>query len=143
MAGKYDVAIIGGGMGGLITGLYLQKLGKRSIILEHGHQVGGNMSGIWRKGFYFDCGDQSMEDFGILFPVLKELDLYDVSIVSFPAYPATEGSTSLRSLVRRMQRRQKMQELEQRFNREPRPARQPKMTMFERRLWLEQTKNRG
>jgi len=77
MTKKYDVAIIGGGMGGLITGLYLQQMGKRSIILEHGQQVGGNMSGIWRKGFYFDCGDQSMEDFGVLFPVLKELDLYD------------------------------------------------------------------
>ncbi len=77
MTAKYDVAIIGGGMAGLITGLYLQQMGKRSIILEHGVQVGGNMSGIWRKGFYFDCGDQSMEDFGVLFPILRELDLYD------------------------------------------------------------------
>ncbi len=77
MGKKYDAAIIGGGMAGLITGLYLQKMGKRSIILEHGQQIGGNMSGIWRKGFYFDCGDQSMENFGILFPTLKDLDLYD------------------------------------------------------------------
>ncbi len=77
MTTKHDAIIIGGGMGGLITGLYLQKLGKRSMILEHGHQVGGNMSGIWRKGFYFDCGDQSTEDLGILFPILKDLDLHD------------------------------------------------------------------
>ena len=34
------------------------------------------MAGIWRKGFYFDCGDQSTEDVGILFPILKELGLY-------------------------------------------------------------------
>ncbi len=77
MAKKYDTAIIGGGMGGLITGLYLQKMGTRSVILEHGQQVGGNMSGIWRKGFYFDCGDQSMEDYGILFPILQDLELYN------------------------------------------------------------------
>ncbi len=77
MGKKYDTAIIGGGMAGLISGLTLQKLGKRSIILEHGSQVGGNMSGIWRKGFYFDCGDQSMESFGILFPILQDLGLYD------------------------------------------------------------------
>ena len=77
MAPRYDTAIIGGGMAGLIAGLSLQKMGKRSIILEHGRQVGGNMSGIWRKGFYFDCGDQSMESFGILFPILEELGLYD------------------------------------------------------------------
>ena len=76
MKDKYDVVIIGGGIAGLCTGLYLQKMGKTSIILEHGHQVGGNMAGIWRKGFYFDCGDQSTEDVGILFPILKELGLY-------------------------------------------------------------------
>ncbi|MCX5865915.1 MAG: NAD(P)/FAD-dependent oxidoreductase [Proteobacteria bacterium] len=74
---KYDVIVIGGGIAGLIAGLHLQKLGKRSLILEHGHQVGGNMSGIWRQGFYFDCGDQSTENVGIIFPILKELGLYD------------------------------------------------------------------
>lgn len=77
MGDPYDVVIIGGGIAGLCTGLYLQKMGKKSVILEHGNQVGGNMSGIWRKGFYFDCGDQSTEDVGILFPILKELNLYD------------------------------------------------------------------
>ena len=77
MTGKYDVAVIGGGIAGLCAGLYLQQMGKRSIILEHGRQVGGNMSGIWRKDFYFDCGDQSTEDMGIIFPILKDLNLYD------------------------------------------------------------------
>jgi len=74
---KYDTIVIGGGIAGLIAGLNLQKLGKRSLILEHGQQVGGNMSGIWRKGFYFDCGDQSTEDVGVLFPILEDLGLYD------------------------------------------------------------------
>ena len=48
MPDKFDVVIVGGGIAGLCTGLYLQKMGKRSIVLEHGNQVGGNMSGIWR-----------------------------------------------------------------------------------------------
>lgn len=77
MIKPYDVTIIGGGIAGLCTGLYLQKMGKRSLILEHGQQVGGNMSGVWRKGFYFDCGDQSTENVGVLFPILQELGLYD------------------------------------------------------------------
>jgi len=76
MGKKYDVVIIGAGISGLCTGLYLQRMGKRSLILEHGQQVGGNMSGIWRKGFYFDCGDQSTENVGVLFPILDELGLY-------------------------------------------------------------------
>lgn len=77
MGQEYDVIIIGGGIAGLSAGLYLQKMGKRSLILEHGRQVGGNMSGIWRQGFYFDCGDQSTENVGLLFPMLDELGLYD------------------------------------------------------------------
>ncbi len=77
MEQHFDVVIIGGGIAGLFTGLHLQKMGKRSIILEHGHQVGGNMSGIWRQGFYFDCGDQSTENVGMLFPMLEELGLYN------------------------------------------------------------------
>ena len=74
---KYDIVIIGGGIAGLSAGIYAQKMGKRSIILEHGNQVGGNMSGVWRKGFFFDCGDQSSEDVGVLFTLLNDMGLYD------------------------------------------------------------------
>ncbi len=74
---KYDVVIIGGGISGLCAGIYLQRMGKRTIILEHGNQPGGNMSGGWRKGFYFDWGDQSTENVGVLFTILDELGLYD------------------------------------------------------------------
>jgi len=77
MREKYDVVIIGAGIAGLSAGLYLQKMGKRSLILEHGSQVGGNMCGGWRKGFYFDYGDQSTENVGVLFTLLEELGLYD------------------------------------------------------------------
>jgi len=77
MSHPYDVVIIGGGISGLCTGLYLQKMGKRSLILEHGSQVGGNMCGVWREGFFFDCGDQSTENVGVLFTILSELGLYD------------------------------------------------------------------
>ncbi len=77
MKDKYDVIIIGAGIAGLCTGLYLQRMGKRTIILEHGPTPGGNITGHWRKGFYFDPGDQSTENVGILFPILDELGLYD------------------------------------------------------------------
>ncbi len=77
MKSDYDVIIIGAGIAGLISGNYLARAGKRVLLLEQNHQPGGNMSGFRRRGFYFDAGDQSFESLGIVFPILRELGLYD------------------------------------------------------------------
>jgi len=74
---RYDVIVIGAGVGGLVCANYLARQGKRVLVLEHGDRVGGNISGIRRKGFFFDAGSQSTENVGILFPILEELGLYD------------------------------------------------------------------
>lgn len=74
---KYDAIIIGAGVGGLVCGNYLVRNGKKVLILEHGRAVGGNISGIRRKGYFFDAGSQSTENVGILFPILEELGLYN------------------------------------------------------------------
>lgn len=73
----YDAIVVGGGMGGLVAANYLAKFGKRTLLLEQNHQPGGNMSGFWRKGYYFDGGDQSFESLGIVFPILQDLGVYD------------------------------------------------------------------
>lgn len=77
MAEHYDALIIGAGMGGLMCGNFLTSKGRKVLILEHNHQPGGLMAGFRRQGFYFDAGDQSIESMGILFPLLKQLGLYD------------------------------------------------------------------
>ncbi len=74
---RYDTIVVGAGMGGLICGNFLARGGKRVLMLEQNHQPGGLMGGFWRKGFYFDAGDQSIESMGITFPILKLLGLYD------------------------------------------------------------------
>jgi phytoene dehydrogenase-like protein len=74
---KYDVVIIGGGMGGITAANACAKQGLKTLVLEQNHHTGGNMSGFRRKGFYFDGGDQSFESLGIVFPILEELDLLD------------------------------------------------------------------
>ncbi|RJP30886.1 MAG: NAD(P)/FAD-dependent oxidoreductase [Actinobacteria bacterium] len=74
---KYDVIIIGAGVSGLVCGNYLVRKGKKVLVLEHGRAVGGNISGIRRKGYFFDAGSQSTENVGILFPILEELGLYN------------------------------------------------------------------
>lgn len=75
MPGQYDVAIIGAGVGGLLTGNYLARRGFKTVLLEQHVRPGGCVCGFARQGFYFDGGDQSFGSSGIVFPILKELGL--------------------------------------------------------------------
>jgi len=52
----YDVVIIGGGLGGLECALILAKEGKRVIVLEKNHQIGGNLQVFSRDKVVFDTG---------------------------------------------------------------------------------------
>jgi prolycopene isomerase len=74
---SYDVIVIGAGMAGLMSAAYLARGGAKVCVLESNHQSGGLMAGIRRKGFYFDAGDQSFEQGNIVFPILKQLGIYD------------------------------------------------------------------
>ena len=53
---KYDVIIIGSGLGGLECGYILARQGKRVLILEQGNQPGGCLQSYKRKGMSFDTG---------------------------------------------------------------------------------------
>jgi all-trans-retinol 13,14-reductase len=53
---KYDVVIIGSGLGGLLCGNILSKEGKSVCILEKQHQFGGNLQTFKRDGKVFDTG---------------------------------------------------------------------------------------
>ncbi len=57
----------------------LQQRGHRVLVLEHNHQAGGLLSGMRRRGFYFDVGCQSFEDMGIVFPMLEAYGLSDLA----------------------------------------------------------------
>lgn len=53
---KYDVIIIGAGIGGLICGSYLAKKKIRVLIIEKHYQAGGCCTSFRRNGFTFDSG---------------------------------------------------------------------------------------
>jgi len=53
---KYDVVIIGSGLGGLACGNILSKEGMNVCILEKQHQFGGNLQTFKRDGKVFDTG---------------------------------------------------------------------------------------
>ncbi|UCG27757.1 MAG: NAD(P)/FAD-dependent oxidoreductase [Bacteroidales bacterium] len=54
--GKYDVIIIGGGLGGLICSAILGKEGYRVCIIEKNKKIGGSLQTFSRNGVKFDVG---------------------------------------------------------------------------------------
>jgi phytoene dehydrogenase-like protein len=86
---EYDVIIIGAGIGGLVCGCYLAKAGKKVLIIEKNHQVGGYCCSFYRNGVLFDACVESLSacsDNNSLGMILNELGLIEkVKILrSFP-----------------------------------------------------------
>ena len=53
---KFDVVIIGSGLGGMVCGTILSKEGKRVCIIEKNEQIGGSLQTFKREGVTFDTG---------------------------------------------------------------------------------------
>ncbi len=53
---KYDVVIIGSGLGGMVCGTILSKEGKRVCIIEKNEQIGGSLQTFMREGVTFNTG---------------------------------------------------------------------------------------
>lgn len=70
-----DVLVVGAGMAGLTTAAYLSKAGFKVTLCDKGKITGGLVNSFDYKGFVFDGGIRSIENSGIVFPMLKELGL--------------------------------------------------------------------
>ena len=77
MIKKYDVVVIGSGIGGLICACYLAKFGLKVLIVEQNDKPGGCCSSFQRNGYKFDVGVHYFAGikFGILGTILDELKL--------------------------------------------------------------------
>lgn len=53
---KYDVVIVGSGLGGLVSAIILAKEGKKVCVLEKNQQFGGNLQTFARDKQIFDTG---------------------------------------------------------------------------------------
>jgi phytoene dehydrogenase-like protein len=73
---KYDVIVIGGGLGGLMAGITAAKRGKKTLLLEKHVTVGGLAAGFTRKGYYFDAGMSRCMGASIR-PYLKEIGILE------------------------------------------------------------------
>ena len=72
---KYDAVVVGGGIAGLTASAYLARAGKSVILFERQSKVGGLVQTFDRNGIYFDGGLRSIENSGIVFPMLKQLGI--------------------------------------------------------------------
>lgn len=75
---KYDVVILGAGMGGLVCGCYLAKAGMKVLIVEKNTRPGGYCMSFAVNGFYFDACVHSLGSLrkgGVLREILQELNL--------------------------------------------------------------------
>lgn len=78
MKNKYDVVIVGAGIGGITCGCYLAKAGFKVLILEQHSVPGGYCGSFKRKGWVFDSTAHSLgslREGGALYNILSELDI--------------------------------------------------------------------
>jgi all-trans-retinol 13,14-reductase len=73
---KYDVIVIGGGLGGLMASTTAAKRGKKTLLLEKHATVGGLAAGFTRKGYYFDAGMSRCMGASIQ-PFLKDIGILE------------------------------------------------------------------
>jgi len=79
MKTKYDVAIIGSGIGGLVCGCYLVNAGLKVLIVEKHNKPGGYCTSFKKGGFSFDVGVHYLGGIrkAVLGSILRELELID------------------------------------------------------------------
>jgi len=85
---KYDVIIIGGGLGGLTAGAKLCKEGKKVLLIEQHWIPGGCATTFQRDGFTFEVGLHEMDgldDKDMKTRIFRELGVFDK--VEFPRIP--------------------------------------------------------
>ena len=62
---------------------FLAKEGKKVLLIEKNDECGGLVSSFSRNGFQFDAGVRALLNAGIIFPMLKELDI-QLEVVNSP-----------------------------------------------------------
>lgn len=86
----YNTIIVGGGIAGLTATTYLAREGQKVLLIEKNRELGGLVNSFTRNGFHFDAGVRALEDAGIIFPMLKDLNI-DLEVVKSPVSLGVEN----------------------------------------------------
>jgi phytoene dehydrogenase-like protein len=80
---KYNTIIVGGGIAGLTSAVYLSRSGQKILLIEKNSEFGGLVNSFERDGFQFDAGVRALIDAGIILPMLKDLGI-ELEVVKSP-----------------------------------------------------------
>ncbi|TKG97428.1 NAD(P)/FAD-dependent oxidoreductase [Puteibacter caeruleilacunae] len=72
---KYNTVIVGGGIAGLTSSVYLARAGRKTILIEKNDEFGGLVSSFKRDGFHFEAGVRALESAGVILPMLEDLGI--------------------------------------------------------------------
>jgi phytoene dehydrogenase-like protein len=72
---KYDTIIVGGGIAGLTSAVYLAKANQKILLIEKNNEFGGLVSTFKHKGYQFEAGVRALESAGIIIPMLQDLGI--------------------------------------------------------------------
>ncbi len=89
-AKHYEMLIVGAGLSGLTAAAYLSKAGYSVLVLEKTPYCGGLLNSFSRDGFVFDAGARSIENSGIIRPMLKDLGL-EMELLNSPVSIGVES----------------------------------------------------
>ncbi len=86
----FDSIVVGGGIAGLTAAAYLARGGQKVMLFEKNRECGGLVNSFTRNGFHFDAGVRALEDAGIIFPMLKDLNIH-LDVVRSPVSVGIES----------------------------------------------------
>ncbi len=72
---KYNTVVVGGGIAGLTSAVYLARSGQKVLLIEKNKECGGLVNTFSRNGFRFEAGVRALENAGIIFPMLEDLGI--------------------------------------------------------------------
>ncbi len=99
---KYEVIVIGGGIGGLVAATILAKNGLSVALFEKNAQVGGVLNSFEKDGCFFDNFGTYIYGAGFIEPInflRQTLSIIDVSVELLPIEPPMEFFTPDKSFV--------------------------------------------